>query len=88
MKNTLKIALAGFGYLLVFILGATSGLIHPACYAYIGTVLPLLSAFLYLYVSAHLRGFGAALLGVGFYRLFSLVSVRKIVEYHFYNNKN
>ena len=49
MKNTLKIALAGFGYLLVFILGATSGLIHPACYAYVGAILPLLSAFLYLY---------------------------------------
>lgn len=36
-------------YLALFILGAWSGAIHPACYAYIGAVLPLVSAFIYLY---------------------------------------
>jgi hypothetical protein len=74
MKNTLKIALAGFGYLLVFILGATSGLIHPACYAYVGAILPLLSAFLYLYVSAHLQGFGAATALNGFLVVMFLIA--------------
>ena len=31
-------------YLALFILGAWSGAIHPMCYAYIGAVLPLVSA--------------------------------------------
>ena len=66
--------MAGFGYLLVFILGATSGLIHPACYAYVGAVLPLLSAFLYLYVSAHLQGFGAATALNGFLVVMFLIA--------------
>ena len=47
-------------YLVCFILGATSGLIHPACYAYVGAVLPLLFALIYLYTCTMIRGFGAA----------------------------
>ena len=47
-------------YLLCFILGATSGLIHPACYAYAGAVMPLLFALIYLYTCTIIRGFGAA----------------------------
>lgn len=31
-------------YLATFILGAASGAIHPTCYAYVGAVLPLLTA--------------------------------------------
>lgn len=47
-------------YLATFILGAASGAIHPAFYAYIGAVLPLLTAFIYLYTCTFIRSFGAA----------------------------
>ena len=47
-------------YLVTFILGATTGAIHPACYAYIGALLPLVFAFIYLYTCSIIRGFGAA----------------------------
>lgn len=42
MKNVSKLLLMAVAYLAIFILGATSGMIHPACYAYIGAILPLL----------------------------------------------
>jgi hypothetical protein len=60
MKRVLKIFLMAIAYLALFILGAWSGAIHPACYAYIGVVLPLVSAFIYLYTCTLIRGFGAA----------------------------
>ncbi len=47
-------------YTVLFILGSSCGLIHPACYAYIGTFMPLLFSFVYLYTCAGLRCFGAA----------------------------
>lgn len=47
-------------YLLMFILGSTSGLLGPAVYAYVGTVMPVLFAFVYLYTSAKIQNFGAA----------------------------
>ena len=49
-------------YPLLFVVGSSSGLIHPACYAYAGTLLPLLMGFVYLYTAANLQSFGAALL--------------------------
>ena len=54
MKPAFKILLLAIAYLLTFILGATSGIIHPACYAYVGVILPLLTAFIYL---LFVRGF-------------------------------
>ena len=60
MKTAIKIILMAVAYLATFILGATSGIIHPACYAYVGALLPLLTAFIYLYTCTLLRGFGAA----------------------------
>lgn len=48
MKSVFKLLLMAVAYLAIFILGAASGAIHPACYAYIGALLPLLSAFVYL----------------------------------------
>ena len=42
------------------ILASTSGLIHPVCYAYSGTVLAFLWSFVYLYVAANMQCFGAA----------------------------
>jgi len=47
-------------YLALFVLGAASGAIHPACYAYAGTILPVLFAFLYLYTASNMKCFGAA----------------------------
>lgn len=36
MNNVLKLLLMVIAYLAIFILGATTGIIHPMCYAYIG----------------------------------------------------
>ncbi len=66
MKTALKIFLADVAYLATFIIGASSGIIHPACYAYAGAVLPLLTAFVYLYTCSILRNFGAASVLNGF----------------------
>ena len=68
MKKTpvFRILLAMLIYVALFILFSSCGLIHPACYAYVGTFFPLLCAFIYLYTAASLRCFGAALLLNGF----------------------
>ena len=66
MKPVFKIILLAFAYLLTFILGASSGIIHPACYAYIGMLLPLLTAFVYLWTCSIIRGFGASTVLNGF----------------------
>ncbi|MBO4445126.1 MAG: MptD family putative ECF transporter S component [Bacteroidaceae bacterium] len=60
MKTVFKVFLMAIAYLAIFILGASSGIIHPACYAYIGALLPLLSALVYLNTATIIRGFGAA----------------------------
>ena len=60
MKTVFKLLLMAVAYLAIFILGAASGAIHPACYAYIGALLPLLSAFVYLTTATTIRSFGAA----------------------------
>ena len=44
MKSAIKIIFLAIAYLALFIIGASSGLIHPMCYAYIGAVLPLIPA--------------------------------------------
>ena len=54
------VILMAVAYLVTFILGATTGAIHPAFYAYIGALLPLVFAFIYLYTCTLIRGFGAA----------------------------
>ena len=66
MKPVFKIILLAFAYLLTFILGSVTGLIHPACYAYVGLILPLLTAFIYLWTCSIIRGFGAATVLNGF----------------------
>ena len=40
-KKVAVVLLMAVAYLATFILGASSGIIHPACYAYAGAVLPL-----------------------------------------------
>lgn len=60
MKTALRVILMAIAYLAMFIAGAASGAIHPACYAYIGALLPFISAFIYLRATTLIRGFGAA----------------------------
>ena len=66
MKKAFKILLMVLAYLACFLLGGASGMIHPVCYAYVGAVLPLLTAFVYLYTCTVIRGFGAASVLNGF----------------------
>jgi hypothetical protein len=66
MKPILKLILLAAAYLLTYVLGSCTGLIHPACYAYVGAILPLLTAFIYLLTCATIRGFGAATVLNGF----------------------
>ena len=74
MKPAVKIILLAVAYLLTFILGATSGIIHPACYAYVGAILPLLTALIYLTTCTTIRGFGAAAVLNGFVFILFLIA--------------
>ena len=74
MKNVFKVLLMAVAYLAIFILGACSGAIHPACYAYIGALLPLLFAFVYLNTASIIRGFGAATTLNGFIFVLFLIA--------------
>ena len=74
MKTVLKVFLMAIAYLALFIMGAASGAIHPACYAYIGAVLPLVSAFIYLNTCTLIRGFGAATALNGFIFVLFLIA--------------
>lgn len=58
--RVVKICLMAIAYLALYVIGASSGMIHPMCYAYAGAVIPLLFAFVYFYTSTIIRGFGAA----------------------------
>ena len=46
-----RVMIAAVIYLVLFVLGSSSGAIHPACYAYVGAVLPLAFSFVYLYTT-------------------------------------
>lgn len=74
MKPVFKVILMAIAYFATFILGATSGIIHPACYAYVGAILPLLTALIYLYTCTAFRGFGAALTLNGFICVLFLIA--------------
>lgn len=74
MKKTSKLLLMAVAYLAIFILGATSGMIHPACYAYVGAILPLLFAFVYLNTASIIKGFGAATFLNGFLLVLFLIA--------------
>ena len=81
MKQLVKVILMAVAYLATFILGASSGIIHPACYAYAGAVLPLISAFIYLYTATIIRGFGAATALNGFILVLFLIAGEADVTY-------
>ena len=74
MKTVLKVILLAIAYLLTFVLGSTTGLIHPACYAYVGALLPLLFAPIYLRTCTLVRGFGAAAILNGFLLVAGLIA--------------
>ena len=69
-----RIVIAALIYLVMFVLGSTCGLIHPACYAYVGTVLPILFSFVYLYTAANMQCLGAALVLNGFTLIVGLIA--------------
>jgi len=70
----LRVLIASVVYLALFVLGSSAGLIHPLCYAYVGTFLPLLFAFVYLYTAANVRSFGAAAILNGFVLIAGLIA--------------
>lgn len=76
MKKTpvLRIAIAAIVYLALFPLALVSGLVHPACYAYVGTLAPILFGFVYLYTAANLQSFGAAAILNGFTLIIGLIA--------------
>ena len=73
MKSVFKVLLMAIVYLATFIIGAASGAIHPAFYAYIGAALPLLTAFIYLYTCTLFPHFGAATALNGFILVLFLI---------------
>ena len=74
MKPVFKVLLMAVAYLATFILGACTGAIHPACYAYIGALLPLVFALIYLCTCSVIRGFGAAMALNGFIFVLFLIA--------------
>ncbi|MBR6457803.1 MAG: MptD family putative ECF transporter S component [Bacteroidales bacterium] len=60
MRHVVKVVLLAIAYVACFVLGSTTGLIHPACYAYVGALLPLLFAFIFLGASKVIKDFGVA----------------------------
>ncbi|WP_350455303.1 MptD family putative ECF transporter S component [Slackia heliotrinireducens] len=73
-SSIVRVLVASLVYLAVYPLASSSGLIHPACYAYAGTVTPLLFAFVYLYASANMQCFGAAAILNGVILVIGLVT--------------
>ena len=74
MKPVFKVLLMAVAYLAIFILGASSGAIHPVCYAYIGALLPLVTALVYLNTATTIKGFGAATALNGFIFVLFLIA--------------
>ena len=69
-----KLLCAAVIYVVLFVLGSSTGLIHPACYAYAGTFVPLIFAFVYLYSAANWQSFGAAAILNGFVLLVGIIT--------------
>lgn len=73
-KSVIRVVIAALVYLALYPLGSACGLIHPACYAYVGTFLPLLFSFVYLYAAANMRCFGTAVVLNGFVLILGLIA--------------
>ncbi len=76
MKKTsvIGVIIAAILYCGLFVLASSCGLIHPACYAYAGTFIPLLFSFVYLYTAAQMQCFGAALVLNGFMVIVAVIA--------------
>jgi hypothetical protein len=74
MKSVFNVILLALAYLVTYILGSCTGLFHPACYAYVGAILPLLTAFIYLKTCTLVKGFGAAAILNGFVLVLLLIA--------------
>ena len=74
MKPVFKVLLMAIAYLATFVIGSLTGLIHPMCYAYVGALLPILFAFIYLYTSTVMRSFGVATVLNGILLLLLLIA--------------
>lgn len=74
MKTIFKVILLAIVYLATFFLGAFTGIIHPACYAYVGTMLPFITAFIYKVMVKQVPGFGAASIMNGFVIVLFLIA--------------
>ncbi len=72
--SVLPLLISAVIYAALFVLGSGCGAIHPACYAYVGTVMPLLFSFVYLYTAASLQCFGAAAILNGVTLIIGLVA--------------
>ena len=73
-KPIAGIVIAAVIYPLLFVLASSCGLIHPACYAFVGTFIPILFSFVYLYVCANMQCFGAAALLNGVLLVLGLIA--------------
>jgi putative ECF transporter S component (TIGR02185 family) len=73
-KSVIRVVIAALVYLALYPLGSACGLIHPACYAYVGTFLPLLFGFVYLCAAANMRCFGTAAVLNGFVLILGLIA--------------
>lgn len=73
-RSVIGIIICAVIYLALYPMASACGLIHPMCYAYIGTILPLFFAFVYFYVAANMRCFGAALILNGFVLILGLIA--------------
>ncbi len=74
MKTAFKIILMAIAYFALFIVGGASGMIHPMCYAYIGAILPIFFAFVYLYSASLLCCFGVATILNGTFLVVALLA--------------
>ncbi len=69
-----RILLAALIYLAMYVAASSCGLIHPVCYAYAGTFVPILFSFVYLYVASNMQSFGAAVVLNGFVLIVGLIA--------------
>lgn len=63
MKKSLlwQVPLASLIYMVLLMACSATGLIHPYCYAYVGTFFPIFFSFIYFFISSRWQCFGAGL---------------------------
>ncbi len=69
----LPLLAAAVVWLVLFVLASSCGMIHPACYAYAGTFVPVIFSFVYLYAASKWQRFGAPAILNGFALIVGLI---------------